>query len=323
MTQDHLSHEPTTLARPLLEEGLPGSGRTAVKALAPTPPDDSAGNPRRTPPPDASGFTRLRVFHDKDGLPVTYDAATHKKMEEAKADAISVMSHELLSPLTLIKGYTSTLLELRNAITGEQQEKYLRGIEAASNRLVRLLENLRDITRLEETNSLIAQPVNVYDLLRTTAAEIQDQTTKHIIKLLPAARLPRVKLDPEKIIQVLHNLLNNAIKYSPQGGDIEVDVCLVQDEAEMERLFAGAPDFRLPALVVSIADSGFGIPEAELELIFEKFYRVNAEATRGISGAGLGLYICKMIVEAHGGRIWAGNRVQGGAVFSFSLPLDK
>jgi signal transduction histidine kinase len=273
---------------------------------------------------DAAGQNGLRVYKDKDGLPVTYDATTHKKMEQVKADAISVLSHELLSPLTLIKGYTATLLELRNAITREQEEKYLHGIEAASNRLVHLLENLRDITRLEETNSLFAQPVNINDLLRATAAEIQDQTTKHIIKLQSSARLPRVRIDPEKIVQVLHNLVNNAIKYSPQGGDIEINVCPVQDEAELERLFPDAPPLeRLPALVISVADSGFGLPETDLELIFEKFYRVSGEVTRGVSGAGLGLYICKMIVEAHGGCIWAGNRVQGGAIFCFSLPLGR
>ena len=122
---------------------------------------------------------------------------------------------------------------------------------------------------------------------------------------------------------MLNNLLANAVKYSPQGGDIEVEVSLVQDGAEMESQFAGAPKINLPALVVSVVDSGIGIPDSELDLIFEKFYRVSSDSTRGISGAGLGLYICKIIVEAHGGRIWAGNRVQGGAVLSFSLPLDR
>lgn len=292
--------------------------------------DYSATDTLGAPPSGAVGSRQgdtalpgAHVFRDREGLPVTYDAAIHKKVEQAKADAISVLSHELLSPLTLIKGYTATLLELRNAITEEQQEKYLRGIETASNRLVRLLETLRDITRLEETNSLVTQPFNIYDLLRTAAAEVQGQTNKHIIKLRPAGRLPRARLDPDKIIQVLNNLLANAVKYSPQGGDIELDVQLVQDEAELESRFAGAPEIAVPALIISVADSGIGIPESELELIFEKFYRVSSDSTRGIGGAGLGLYICKIIVEAHGGRIWAGNRVQGGAVLSFSLPLDR
>jgi signal transduction histidine kinase len=301
VTQDPLSREQLTPGAAAPETGLPDRYNVTALALGP-------------------GMPRARVYRDKDGLPVTYDAATHKKIEEAKADAISVMSHELLSPLTLIKGYTATLLELKSVITEDQQEKYLRGIEAASNRLVRLLENLRDITRLEETSSLVAQPVNLYDLLRATAAEMQSQTTNHIIKLQPSVRLPRVRIDPEKIVQVLNNLLTNAVKYSPQGGDIEIGVRYVKDGAELERSFPDAPEIALPALVVSIADSGIGIPEAELELIFEKFYRASNEKTRSISGAGLGLYICQMIVAAHRGCIWAGNRAQGGAVFSFSLP---
>jgi signal transduction histidine kinase len=265
----------------------------------------------------------LRVYGDKDGLPVTYDAATHKKTEQAKSDAISVLSHELLSPLTLIKGYTATLLQLNHAISEEQKEQYLRGIESASNRLIHLLENLRDITRLEETDTITAHPVYLYDLVRTTVSEIQIQTTKHIIKLLPAARLPRVRVDPEKIAQVLNNLLNNAIKYSPQGGDIEVEVRMIQDEQELWRMYGDVPPVEPPCLVVSIADSGIGIPEAELELIFEKFYRVNSKLTRTTPGAGLGLYICKVIVEAHGGQIWAKNRLRGGSIFSFSLPLER
>jgi signal transduction histidine kinase len=317
MTQDPFADENLKPDRaPRVEGPAAWRDRTTLDPLGLASLDNRVPDSRR-------GLSRLRLYQDKDGLPVTYDAAADKKMEQAKADAISVLSHELLSPLTLIKGYTATLLELKNDITEEQQEKYLRGIETASNRLVRLLENLRDITRLEETNSLVAHPANLYDLLRATAAEIQGQTTKHIIKLRPSARLPLARVDPEKIVQVLNNLLTNAMKYSPQGGEIEVDVQLVKDETDLDKLFAGAPDTELPALIVSVADSGIGLPEAELELIFEKFYRVSGEPTRGISGAGLGLYICKMIIEAHDGRIWAGNRIQGGAVLSFSLPLKK
>ncbi len=316
MTQEHPSHDYFTHDSASRDKGLPAwQDRATFDWLGLSPTENNVPDTRQGP-------SRLRVYSDKDGLPVTYDTATHKKMEQAKADAISVLSHELLSPLTLIKGYTATLLELKNAITEEQQERYLRGIETASNRLVRLLENLRDINRLEETNSLATHPINLYDLLRSTAAEIQEQTTKHIIKLQPSARLPLVRLDSEKIVQVLNNLLTNAIKYSPQGGDIEVGVMHVQDEVELESLFAGAPDIRLPSLIVSVADSGIGLPETELDLIFEKFYRVSGEPTRGVAGAGLGLYICKMIVEAHSGRIWAGNRIQGGAVFSFSVPIN-
>jgi signal transduction histidine kinase len=267
------------------------------------------------------GNTELRIYRDKHGIPVTYDAATHEQKRPVKSDAISVLSHELLSPLTLIKGYTATMLQLSNTITDEQKEQYLQGIDSASNRVIRLLENLRDITRLEETDTLTAEPIYLTDLLRATVSEIQSQTTKHIIKLSPSVRLPRMSIDAEKIEQVMNNLLINAVKYSPQGGDIETEISMVMNEQELKSIFADAPPVRLPCSIVSIADNGIGIPEADLDLIFEKFYRVNTKLTRTTPGAGLGLYICKIIIEAHGGNIWVKNRPGGGTIFYFSLPM--
>jgi two-component system sensor histidine kinase KdpD len=243
------------------------------------------------------------------------------ELRQARPDAISMLSHELLTPLTLIKGYTSTLLQLNEAITEEQRVQYLKGIEKASDRLAHLLENLRDISRLEETNSVTTQAIPLYHLLRKTVSEMQSQTTRLVIKLRHSERLPMVRVDPEKIMQVMNNLLANAIKYSPQGGDIEVEMQLVRGKPELRKMFGDAPPVKLPCFIVSVADSGIGIPEAELDRIFEKFYRVNSKLTRVAPGAGLGLYICKIIVEAHGGHIWAHNRPEGGSIFSFSLPL--
>jgi signal transduction histidine kinase len=253
---------------------------------------------------------------DRHGPAVAIDIT-----RQTRSDDISVLWHELLSPLTLIKGYTSTLLQLSNDITEEQQQQYIRGIDSASNRLVLLLQNLRDIARLEETDMIIDQPVSLLDLLRKVVSEMQCQTNKHVIRLQPHAPLPRIKVDPEKIEQVVNNLVANAIKYSPQDSDIEVEVRAVRSEMELDKLPDGAPELKLPSLVVSVSDSGIGLPEGELDRIFDKFYRVNSKPVRTTPGAGLGLYICKIIVEAHGGRIWASNRPGGGSVFSFSLPL--
>jgi signal transduction histidine kinase len=262
-----------------------------------------------------------KVYADKDDLPVTY-ATAHEPEKKVKPDEISVLWHELLSPLTVIKGYISTLLELDYAITEDQKKQYLRGIESASNRVIRLLENLRDITRLEETDAIAKRPISMIELLRQIASEVQSQTTKHVIKIMPSARLPLIKVDPEKIEQVVSNLLGNAVKYSPEGGDIEVEIRMVQSEQELRGMNGDTPPVRLPCLVVTIADTGIGIPETELERIFERFYRVNSKLIRSTPGAGLGLYICRLIVEAHGGHIWARNRAQGGSVLSFSLPLE-
>ncbi len=266
------------------------------------------------------------VYQDKDRLPVMYDASLGvppAKPPKAETNTISVIWHELISPLTVIKGYASTLLQLKHAITEEQKEQYLRGIDSASNRVIRLLENLRDITKLEETDAIAVQRIRLLDLLRQMASEMQNQTGQHIIKILPCPRLPLVTADPEKIEMVVNNLLVNAIKYSPQGGDIEIGVRMVRSILELRNTFGDAPLVKLPCLVVTVADTGVGLPEDELEQIFEKFYRVKNKLTPITPGAGLGLYICKIIIEAHGGRIWARNKLSGGSVFHFSLPLEK
>lgn len=239
-----------------------------------------------------------------------------------KPDAVAVLSHELLSPLTLIRGYTATLLQLSEVITEEQKGQYLRGIESATNRVIRLLENLRDTARLEESDTPAVQPTFLPHLLRQTVCEMQGQTTRHVMKLRPSGPLPLVKVDQQKIEQVMTNLLVNAVKYSPHGGDIEIALRLVRNEQEVKEAFGRVPLLRLPCLVVSVSDSGIGIPEEELGRLFQRFYRINHKLTRTTPGAGLGLYICRIIVEAHGGRIWAGNKAQGGSVFCFSLPVD-
>jgi signal transduction histidine kinase len=267
-----------------------------------------------------------RIYEDKDRLPVMYDATLSgrtTRTPKAETSTISLIWHELISPLTVIKGYASTLLQLKSAITEEQKEQYLRGIDSASNRVIRLLQNLRDITRLEETDAINVQRIRLIDLLRQTASEMQNQTTRHFIKILPCPRFPLVTADPEKLEMVVSNLLVNAIKYSPQGGDIEIGVRMVRTMSELRNMFRDGPPLKLPCLVVSIADNGVGLPEDELEEIFEKFYRVRNKLTPITVGAGLGLYICKIVIEAHGGRIWARNRLPGGSVFHFSLPLEK
>jgi signal transduction histidine kinase len=273
---------------------------------------------------DGAKASAPRVYEDKHGLPLIYEKVADEPKKKAKGETntISVLWHELISPLTLIKGYTATLLQLKDSITEEQNEQYLRGIDSASRRIIRLLENLRDITWLEETDTINTQRMSLPDLLRYTASEMQNQTTKHTIKIRPSGRLPLVKADSEKIELVINNLLVNAIKYSPQGGDIIVETKIVRTVQEMRSAFKDAPPVKIPSIIVSIADNGLGIPEAELDQIFEKYYRVKNKLTQNIPGAGLGLHICKIIVQAHGGHIWAKNRLEGGSVFYFSLPLE-
>lgn len=263
-----------------------------------------------------------RIFKDKDGIPVIYDANTYEKRLD-KPDEISMLSHELLSPLTLIKGYTATLLQLNSVINEEQKDRYLRGIESAANKLIRTLENLRDLVQLEETDSYTYHPTSLSSVMQKVVSEVQSQTATHFIKFSRFTSMPKVNLNRQRIEQVIINLLYNAIKYSPRGSDIEVGINQVKNQSEMEKLFGNVPKIKFPCLVVSISDSGIGIPETELERIFNRSYRLDNRITRTTKGFGFGLYICRIIVEAHGGRIWARNRAQGGSTFCFSLPLEQ
>ena len=262
-------------------------------------------------------------YKDKYGIPVLYDSSAQERRKRVEPDGVSVLSHELLSPLTLIKGYTATLLQLADAITEEQRTQYLQGIGSATDRVIRLLEDLRDTSRSEVvTSDLIIQPTSLPDLLRKTVSEMQRQTTKHVIRLRQFDPLPPANVDQQKIEQVMTNLLVNALKYSPQGDDIEVMVWQAHSEHELEETLGEVPPMKFPCLIVSVTDSGIGIPEAELERVFERFYRVDNRLTRSTSGAGLGLYICKIIIEGHGGHIWAKSRLQEGSILSFSLPVS-
>ena len=263
-----------------------------------------------------------RILKDKDGIPVLYDAGTHEK-ELDKPDEISVLSHELLAPLTLIKGYTATLLHLNNAINEEQKSRYLRGIESAANKLIRLLENIRDLVQLGDTESFTCHPTSLSHVLQKMVAEMQSQAPTHFIKFSQFSPLPKVNINQQKLEQVITNLLSNAIKYSPEGTDIEIEINQVRNQSVMEKQFGYAPNIRFPCLIVSISDSGIGIPETELKRIFNRSCRLDNRITRATKGFGFGLYMCKLIMEAHGGQIWARNRAQGGSTFSFSLPLEQ
>jgi signal transduction histidine kinase len=264
----------------------------------------------------------IRIFKDKDGIPVIYDARS-KERELNEPDQISILSHELLSPLTLIKGYSATLLQLRDVINEGQKDRYLKGIESAANRLIRLLENLRDLAQLEETDSYTHSPTSISDVMQEIVSEIQSQTTTHFIKYRSGPSLPKVNINRQRMEQVITNLLYNSIKYSPEGSDVEITISHFQHRSEIEKQSTNAPNIRFPCLVVSISDSGIGIPEDEIEKIFERSYRSHNRLTQATSGFGIGLYICRVIVEAYGGSIWASNKPKGGSIFHFSLPLEE
>jgi signal transduction histidine kinase len=250
--------------------------------------------------------------------------ASARPRRRIESDVVSAASHELLSPLNLIRGYTSTLLEFGESLSPEQKERYLRGIEATTSKAVQTVKNFLDVTRLEAKGlDLGIEPTFLPELLRKAVTEMQHQTTTHVIKLRQPRTLPTAHIDRSRIEQVVANLLANAVKYSPQGNNIEVTVILARRGEDLAAIVGEGPGVETPCLIVSVKDRGMGIPADELDRVFDKFHRVDSRLTKVTSGIGLGLYICRVIIEAHGGRIWASSQLGKGSTFSFSLPLLK
>lgn len=235
------------------------------------------------------------------------DVTHDKQVEEMKAQLLSTVSHELRTPLASIKGFASTLL--RDDVRWDEatQREFLRIIEEESNRLEELIDHLLDMSQVEAGALRIQrEPVQLRRIVREAVEQAQRRTEAHWFVMDLPAELPRVWADPRRIRQVLNNLLENAIKYSPAGGQITVTCELENND-----------------VVVSVADQGQGIPREHLDRIFDRFYQVDGTSTRAMGGSGLGLAIAKGIIEAHHGTIWAESEAGQGSVFRFSLPIVK
>jgi two-component system, NtrC family, sensor histidine kinase KinB len=234
---------------------------------------------------------------------VLADVTNLRRLDEMKSGMLSVVSHELKTPLTSIRMGVHLLLEERLGDLTAQQSEILIAIREDSNRLHQIIENLLDMGRMESGRGLMdLKPHSLSDIVRDSTAPMESAFRDrgvHLTVDLPA-ELPRVMVDPARIRHVFSNLLSNALKYTPPGGDVQVSA--VQ---------AG------PAIEVAVTDTGPGIPRQHLDRIFERFFRVPGQA--GSTGAGLGLAIAKEIVELHGGKIAVTSREGHGAKFSFTL----
>jgi len=229
-------------------------------------------------------------------------AQVQRDSERMRNILLSSVSHDLRTPLTVIAGSASTLVEGEENLDDRTKRELVQSIYDEARRLDRLVHNLLDMSRLQAGEAVLNREWHLLEEVLGTALVQLDLLLKDhplIIKLPPD--LPLIKVDGLLLERVLVNLLENSIKYSPPGSLIEV-TSRVQDQE----------------LLVEIADRGPGLPPGEEARIFEKFHRV---APGRVRGTGLGLTICRNIIESHGGRIWAANRPEGGAVFRFTLPL--
>jgi PAS domain S-box-containing protein len=232
------------------------------------------------------------------------DITKFREAEELKSTFISIISHELRTPVSLIKGYAETLRREDARWEADVVRDSLAVIEEEADRLAELIENLLDASRLQAgALRLNMGEVALDQLAQRMVEKFKTQTNKHEFRVEVPRDFPIVNGDEARLTQVLSNLLSNAIKYSPGGGPIAVRGSATPKE-----------------VVVSVSDQGPGIAEPDLPHVFDRFYRADSELTKRVKGTGLGLYLAKAVVEAHGGRIWVESPPGRGTTFSFALP---
>jgi PAS domain S-box-containing protein len=232
------------------------------------------------------------------------DITRFREADEIKSTFVSVISHELKTPVALIQGYAETLLRKDARWDPQTRQESLEVILEESDRLHHLIDNLLDASRLEAGKLPLEREPTALDALAERVAErFRTQTDRHDIEVAFPEEFPPIGGDPTRLEQVINNLLSNAIKYSPEGGRIEIAGRSTGEE-----------------VIVTVTDQGVGIPFEEQPHIFESFFRGSREYQQQTAGAGLGLYLAKAIVEAHGGRIWVDSDPGEGAAFSFALP---
>jgi PAS domain S-box-containing protein len=243
---------------------------------------------------------KLREYHQK--LQQSYEELM--EADRAKTEFVSNITHELLTPLTSIKGFVELLGEESIGTINPEQKKSLDIILRNSDRLIRLIKELLDSTRIEN-NKFVMQLKNVSleNIILKSIQDIHPQANEKQITIIEEIQpLTQIWGDDERLMQVIRNLLINAIKFTPHNGKITIN-----SSSENEYV------------KISISDTGIGIPKDKLSTIFERFYQVDGSASRKYGGVGLGLSICKSIIDKHNGSIWAQSNGIG-STFHIVLP---
>ena len=231
--------------------------------------------------------------------------AERNRLESMQSSFISIVSHELQTPVAIIKGYAGTLARPDAPWSRDTVIRVAHTIEEECDRLHRLITDLLDLSRIQAGRvAMSIGPVDLPDLAETVAERHRPRSPAHTITTEFPPDFPIMQGDREKLRMVLANLVDNAVKYSPEGGPI-----VIGGRAEADHV------------VVAVHDQGIGIPAEEREHVFERFHRVDTRLSRTTQGVGLGLYICKVIVEAHGGSISVDSPGPGrGSTFLVRLP---
>ena len=235
------------------------------------------------------------------------DITRTREAEQLRSTFLSVVSHELQTPIAIIKGYASTLAREDAHLDTAALRERLHAIEEEADRLNHLVGNVLYVSRIQAGGLTMERgELDLSEMTRSVVRRFHARSPDRKISARFPAETPLVYADRGRIEEVLLNLLDNAVKYSPRGEDIRVRGQVTDDE-----------------VIVSVTDAGQGIPLREQERIFERFQQLDNSASRRAPGTGLGLYICRAIVEAHGGRIWVQSELGVGSTFFFSLPRTE
>lgn len=248
----------------------------------------------------------LVVGDDLQGIAtVLRDVTTQKELERMKSNFLSVVSHELKTPLHSVKGFVDIILMGKTGPVTEIQRDFLETVKQQTDHLQRMIDDLLEFSRLESGRvTLRLQPVDVSVVIEAAIDKLTplaDSAEVTLVNQAPETLAP-LSADPWRLEQVVTNLVDNAIKFTPPGGVVTISAVENGDFVQ-----------------VNVADTGIGIPPGEGERIFDRFYQIDSGANRLYKGTGLGLTICRHIVEHHGGRIWVRSEYGKGATFSFTL----
>ncbi|MEW6143249.1 MAG: PAS domain S-box protein [Chloroflexota bacterium] len=232
-------------------------------------------------------------------------AIEYRELDKMKTGLLSSVSHELRTPLAAIKGYSTMLVDYDRALSKKEKAEYLISIDTAADRLTELVDHLLDMSRLESGMMKLDRiPINLQELVRAGVEEARLRSRGRRFVFKPGRRLPLVSADGRRVRQVLDNLIDNAVKYSDKRTVVTVRVVRSGNEA-----------------VVSVADRGIGISKEDLPRVFDSMFRAGQRLSTSVGGLGLGLNISKVLVEAHGGRIWLESGPGKGTTAYFTLPL--
>jgi len=252
------------------------------------------------------------LVNDAAGEPICMmasfvDITERKKLEQLKDEFIGLVSHELRTPLTVIGGCLSTVLTEWERLPSGEVQQLLQDAILESESLSHLVENLLELSRAQAQQlALYTEPTDVKKLVRDTLDKIKRQAPSYqFVTSVPGALL-LIDVDPLRVERILYNLLDNAAKYSPPGSQIKVSATL-----EPERV------------VIGVSDQGRGLSLSEQAKLFDPFQRLGQSESSGVRGAGLGLVVCRRLVEAHGGEIWVESKRDKGSTFFFTLPYKK